>query len=131
MGETPLADIPGSHDRTGFVPAVAAANATEKHPVFRAPFACEVTKLHVVPRANVTGNDTNRKNLNVKKAATEIGNLDLVTGVDLAASVSRTISLTKTKLVVGETLDLEVEKVGTGVDLPDLHVEVEFVPAAK
>jgi hypothetical protein len=128
MAKHRIYDVPGSHFRSGFVPAVAAAAVTETHPIFQAPVKCKGVKVHLLPRAGVTGDNTNRKNLNVKKGPTEIGNLDLVTGVNLAALTRRTITLTQTALDEGGVLSLEYEKVGTGMDVPDLDVEVEFVP---
>lgn len=124
----------------GFVPSVLAATATEAHPIFVAPFRCKipVDGVNFVPQAAVTGDNSNTKNLNVvnKGAAgagtTEVGHKDLTTGVDLVAFDKTAITLTAaTVLEAGDVLALQVEKVGTGVLLPNLHFEISFKKAAE
>lgn len=121
------------------VPSVLAATATEQHPIFVAPVKCRVLAVSIVPQAAVTGDNTNTKNLNVinKGAAgvgtTEVANLDLVTGANLVAFDESAIPLNTTyvngvDMTEGDTLTLQVEKVGTGVLLPNLHVQVDYIP---
>jgi hypothetical protein len=130
-------DLIGSHVAHMLVPSVAAADATELHPIFIAPIKCVVLGVQIVPQAAVTGDNTDTKNLNILNAgadgsgSTEVANLDLVTGTDLVANDAEDIPLNTTyddgvELAEGDVLALQVEKVGNGVLLPDLLVEVKF-----
>lgn len=128
----------GTQESTAFVPSILAATATEVHPIFRAPFACIIPTdgVNVVPQADVTGDDTNTKYLNIQNrgsagtGTTEIGHLDLATGVDLVDFDSKNIPLTAAvTLAAGDVLAVQVEKVGTGVLLPNLHFVITYKPA--
>ncbi|HUX54267.1 MAG TPA: hypothetical protein VMV56_07630 [Williamwhitmania sp.] len=81
---------------------------------------------------NVAGDDTDRKNLNVLDTGaagagtTEIGNKDLITGVNMADMDETEIDVTDTELSDGDVLALQIEKAGNGVLLPAMLVIVEY-----
>jgi hypothetical protein len=122
-----------------FQAQVLAATATEAHVFFTAPRACRVVQVSVTADIATTGDNTNTKNLNlVNKGAagsgtTEVGNLDLVTGVNLAAFDEKVIPLNASNasgvvLANGDVLALQYEKVGTGVNVGALTVNVLWEP---
>jgi hypothetical protein len=115
------------------LPPVDAGDASIVYPIFYAPVNCVVTAVAVVPQADVAGDDTNRKNLNLINAGDdgdgtdEVGNLDLATGVDLAALDMTTIPFGDdyadgVELAAGEVLALEIELVNGGVATPEMLV---------
>lgn len=142
MSERNLGDIQGEHSARAHLSSVAAGDATEEQAIFRAPFRCFVKRVSIIPNAAVTGDDTDRKNLNVRNkgsdgsGTTELGALDLDTGTDLVAFDAKDIvsglseSSTGAAMAEGDVLGLQVEKVGTGVIVPESMIEVIFVPAA-
>ena len=120
-------------------PQVAAATATSSFAIFTAPQKGRVLRVSITPDAAATGDNTNSKNLNlVNKGAagagtTEVGNLDLVTGVDLVAFDEKEIPLNATyangvDMAEGDVLALQVEKVGTGVAVGPARVQVDWIP---
>lgn len=130
-------DLRGTRKTEMLIPSVAAADSTEAHPIFVAPFKCKVTKVGIVPQAAVTGNTTNTKNLNIidngsaGSGSTEVGNLDLITGVDLTAMDYTEIPLNSTysagvSMEEGDVLSLSFEEVNSGVLIPDVIVQVEW-----
>lgn len=114
------------------LPRVLAATATYTYPLFVAPCDLDGLAITIVPGEGVTGDDTNRKNLNVVNitAATELANYDLVTGDNLTNDVPYHFSLSKRTLKVGEVLGIEVEKVAAGVLTPEILVMVSYLPTA-
>lgn len=126
-------DTPGTHRAYAYVPAVDAGDSTIVYPIFYAPFTCKVTKVILVPQGDVSGNDTNRKNLNILDSGadgdgtTEIGNLDLESGTNLAALDAKEIDVTDTQLTAGDVLSMQIELVSGGVALPTQLVIVEYV----
>jgi len=141
MSITWFGSIPGPIPHSSSIPSHAAATATEEWPVFRAPFACKLKKLDIVPQAAVTGDDTNRTNFNIidkdadGSGTTEVGNLDLATGVNLVAFDSTNIPLNATyladgvALAEGDVVSIQHEKVGNGVLVPYCDVYIEYYPA--
>ena len=123
--------IPTGHASQVSIPAVAAAAATIRYPIFRAPFNCRVKRVAVVPQGAVTGAG-DRRNLNIQDEGdgadnTEIANLDLATGTNLAAHIITDIDANLDNVMVkDEVLSLESEKVASGVAVPELLVIVEF-----
>lgn len=128
---------PGRYTHNVILPAVAAATATQVNMIWIAPDNVKVLGVAVAAGAAVTGDNTNTKNLNLIDAGTgagttEVGNLDLATGTDLAAKTPRAIvdadagTGTAFTLDAGDGLALQIEKVGTGVALPDLLVTVTY-----
>jgi hypothetical protein len=117
--------LQGLHTVSGiYVPAHAAATATEKLPVFEAPFDCYLRRVAFAPQAAVTGQDTNTTHINVLdggaagSGTTELATKELVNGTDLAALDYQDIfALTDTKveLSAGDIVLLQEEKVGTGL----------------
>ena len=138
-GLNALRGLAGVHKHSQKVPAHAAATATEQWPCFFAPFPCIVTGCKVVPQTAATGDNTNTTNLNLisKGAAgsgtTELANLDLVTGVNLTAYADSSLTVTGTlaqrTLAEGDVLTLQHEKVGTGVAVGEVIVEISYTPA--
>lgn len=141
MSPTWFGATPGPIPYISRIPSHAAASATEEWPVFRAPFACKLKKLDIVPQAAVMGNDTNTTNLNIINKGSagagtiEVGNLDLIAGVNLVAFDSKNVPLNAIYLVSGVTLaegdvlSIQHEKVGNGVLLPECHIYIEYDPA--
>lgn len=113
---------------------VAAGTATSSFSIFTAPCPCRVRAVTFTPDVATTGNNSNTKNLNVvNKGAsgagtTEIGNLDLLTGVNLVAFDETNIPITATALAEGDVLALQVEQVGTGVAVGGGQVNVDWEP---
>lgn len=129
----PEHDTPGVHRAFAHIPAVDAGDSTIVYPLFYAPFTCKVQKVILIPQDDVSGHDTNRKNLNVLDSGadgdgtTEIGNLDLESGTDLAALDAKEIDVTDTQLTAGDVLSLQIELVSGGVALPTMLAITEYV----
>ena len=125
-------DIPGTHIATAYVPAHTGTDSTEKWPVFCAPFNCTITSLLIVPKDDVTGQDTNTTNLNIINVGsagtgtTEIGNYNLISDNNLTALDAYEFTLTATNLSEHDVIVLEHEKQGTGLDVPELLVKIEY-----
>lgn len=139
MGESYLADIPGVHTHTSKTDQVLLGDATEDQVIFTAPFRCVLENVSITPNASATGNDTNRKNLNLidkgsdGSGSDEVGALDLVTGVDLVEADETAITITGTaaqrEMLKGDVLMLEIEQVGTGITIAESLVKVQFRPS--
>jgi hypothetical protein len=119
------------------LPAHAAATTTEAIPIFRAPFACKVTAVRVIPGAAATGDDTNRTNYNLLDGGsagtgtTELGNLDYATGTDAAVGVTQNVYAPADPddgetLAAGDVLKMQIEKVGNGVALGATLCVIEY-----
>ena len=111
-------------DHGRIVPGHAAATATEHPDLHRAARAAS-RNVTFITGAAVTGDNTNRTNINLVKNTTEIGNFDTVaTTGDITAKTPVTLLSTTTSLAAGDDLYIELEKVGSGVLLPALLVTV-------
>lgn len=142
MGENRLADVAGDHTAESQLNSVLAATATVEQVIFSAPFRCDVNAVAIIADADVTGDDTNRKNLNVidkgadGNGTTEVAVLDLVStpATNLDQADERAIPITATGAVIpmlkGDTLALQVEQVASGVLIPRSRIKVTFVPSA-
>lgn len=117
----------------------AAATATEERAIFTAPCAARVRAVSITPDLATTGDNTNTTNLNlVNKGAagvgtTEVGNLDLTTGVNLTALDEKAIPLNATYaagvvMAEGDVLALAYEKVGTGAAVGAGQINVDWEP---
>ena len=135
MGATPFADIRGPLVFRGNIQAHAAGDATQDHPVFRAPFPCRLRKVTIVPAATITGVVTNNFNLNVKSwtdaatpVATERANRDYGSGTNEVAMKARDLYAPAAPLALaaGEYVSIERELIGTGLASPNIGVEVEI-----
>lgn len=135
MAKNQLGDIPGAKFyATAYAPQHAAATATEVVPIFVAGENCRVRKVSFLPNAAVTGDDTNRTNLNMQNrgasgaGTTEIGNLDLATGVDLVATDEKIVyqPATPLDLDAGHVLAVQYEKVASGVLVPPGQWVIEY-----
>jgi hypothetical protein len=133
MSQNAQGDHPGyQQEHHTVLPAHAAATATEKLKLYVAERACRVKKVAIHPSAAVTGDNTNRTNLNVDKNTTEVANLDLDTGTDLVAQAETVLyePATPLPMAAGDYIGLEWEKVASGVLVPALAavVVVDFEP---
>ena len=86
----------GSQYAVVTVPAHAAADLTADHPIFRAPCACRIVSVTIVPGATITGANTNSANLNLKSwtdattpVATELANRDYLSATNEVAMKAR------------------------------------------
>jgi len=129
----------GSQYAVVTVPAHAAADLTADHPIFRAPCACRIVSVTIVPGATITGANTNSANLNLKSwtdattpVATELANRDYLSATNEVAMKARSFyaPAAPLALAVGQYLSLEREKVGSGLALPNFAVIVEWDTAA-
>jgi len=129
-------DIPGTHMVSVMLPAHAAATATEAIPIFRAPFACKVKAVRVIPGAAAVGDDTNSTHYNllnggsVGTGTTEIGNLDYVTNTNAAVGVVQDVYVpaagSEQALSAGDILKMQIEKIGTGLALGTTLCVIEY-----
>lgn len=126
-------ELTGPHDKQVSLPAHPAAALTELFPVFQAPVNCKVSKVTARPGAAVTGQNTNTTHINLINMGTgagvaELGSYDLVAGNDLAVGAARVLYQPPAALSLnkGEMLGVQLEKIGTGLDVPPLAVIVEF-----
>ena len=130
-------DIPGNHVATFPVPAHAAATATEVVNIFRAPFACKIVSVELIPDAAITGADTNSTNVNLLNAGTagtgttELGNIDFASGTDAAAGVAQDLYRPATALSVasGVILQVQIEKVSSGLAIGRFTAVVTYQAA--
>ncbi len=137
MGLEYSSDIPGDKVETTQIELVLLGDATEEQVIFSAPYACRLKSVSITPDADVAGDNTNRKNLNVVNKGSdgngvvELGNLDLTAGVDLDQADETTIVAltTFTELAKGDTLALQIEQVGTGVTIPRSKIKVTYDPS--
>jgi len=139
MGQDRFGDIPGMRTAVAHIPALGADAADITFPIFRAPDACLVMAVNVVPQAALSGDNTNRKDLNViyvgaaGVGTTEIGNLDMITGVDFVALDSKAIPFNATYLTAGcamakgDVLVLTIDDQNTSPAFPALEVYVEYL----
>ncbi len=142
MADTYFSNQPGPIPAQCSTPTLAADAATIVFPIFRAPFACKVKKFEFVPQAAFSGNDTNRKNLNIiykgadgSTGAAEVANLDLTgtPAVNLVAFDAKDIPLNTTyaagvTMAKGDTLAMEIEDVGTSPALNQGVLYIEYDP---
>lgn len=123
---THIHDVPGGHTFSKTLRAHAAATATEKAMIFRAPFRCKVRSVVIVWDAAITGQDTNTTHINLQNGGaagagtTELANIDYVSGTDAVALADTSLYAPDTylSLAAGERLVLQWEKVSTGLDIP-------------
>jgi hypothetical protein len=115
------------------LPAAAAADATEKWPVFYTDRKITVHGAWFVPQSTVTGQNTNTFNLNLKNAGTggagttELGNLDFVLGTNATGlDATAFAALDDERVSAGEVLFAERELVGTGLAMPEGAVVIEY-----
>ncbi len=112
--------VPGSHPATVFVPTLTATSTSQKASVWVAPDRVTVESVTLIAGAAVTGDNTNRINLNVRNGGqngagtTLLGQLQFTSGVNVAAGDSVTISCSGATLQAGDKLVVEAEKVGSG-----------------
>lgn len=125
--------MPGERVETAKLDAVGAGDATESQLAFVAPMGCRVKRVSITPSAAVTGHATNRKTLKVINrgsdgtGSAELGELDLVAGVDLTAfNETNIVSGLDTQLSAGDVLAIQIVQEGTGVAIPVSQISVEY-----
>jgi hypothetical protein len=129
-----LEDMPGDQTAICYAPSHAAATATESYPIFTAPFDCSVTNILVVPAAAVTGAATHYTKLQVVNRGTAgsdtttLGTYALSNGNNLAIMDEYSPYTPASGLSVsdGNVLALEFEKVGNGILVPALLIQVTY-----
>lgn len=138
MSKDSSGDIPGLRTAIAHIPALGSNASTIVYPIFRAPDSCVVMYVHIVPQGAVSGSTGACKNLNIINSgsagsgSTEVGNLDMVTGVDLVAFDSKNVPLNATYLTTGvsmtegDVLSLQIEDIGTSPAFPALEIYTEY-----
>jgi hypothetical protein len=135
MATDKLYDIPGNHYAFFRMPTHLALTATETMVLWIAPVACTVTGVAFAPDAAITGDDTDYTEINILDGGTdgtgttEIGNLDLVTDVDVAASDMQAITVTATAMAADDTLKVQFALVSSGVLIPPSAWRITFIPS--
>lgn len=139
MATTRFSDTSGPLPFAGaIIPALAADAATIQYPIFRAPFACKLARVSVIPQAAVSGHASNRKDLNLLNkgttgaGASAIGGKDMTAGVDFVACDEFDVYAppnpnTGALLAAGDVVALEIEDNGTSPAFPQLLVYVEIL----
>ncbi len=127
---TSYKSIKGIHIVVGKFRVIQSSEPTFREPVFVASFNCELKEVTIVNSTLVSGADTNQVNLNLidggaeGAGTTQIANIDLVSGTDLAVGKTQLFDGTTTALErflsLGDILELEAEEIGTGdaTDMP-------------
>lgn len=127
-------DIAGPRVDQAQVRAHAAATATELVNIWQAPFKCKIRSVKLRPDAAITGADTNTTHANLLNGGvagtgtTELGNIDFVSGTD--AAVGEELDLyapaSPTLVDAGTLLKVQLEKVSTGLALPQFLAVIEY-----
>lgn len=136
MSEWASYDQPGRYDESFFLNGVAAAATTKQVLLFRVPINMRLEAVEAVSQAAVTGDGTDTKNLNIINkgqdgtGTTELGNIDLAAGNDLAAFDAKAFTMPASPVDInkGDVLAVEIEQVGTGVLLPEMLIYFEVSP---
>ena len=122
----------GRHSALAVIPKHAAATATEVVPVFYAPVGCTLREIGVIASAAVTGVDTNTTHLNLinkeldGSGSDELAAIDLVNGTDLVANDYTVLEADDLSIPTGTVIALQLEKVGTGLLVPNLLVTIVY-----
>lgn len=130
-----LKRVPGRHTAQVLLAAVAAATATESHPVFVAPWSCRFKASFLVPQAALAAapaNGTKRLAL-VNRGSDGTGSTEIAavagTGLTLTAFDRYTLTTSAdTVLAAGDVVALEYAKVGSGALIPESICQVEYEP---
>jgi len=119
------------------VAAVAGVTTTEV-PVFKAPCSGRVTRLGFVPKAAITGANTNYMTLGFKDKGSGGTGTDVMAsraytlGVNVAAFDYEDLGdVSYRDLAKDDVLSFYKAVTGTGMDMPDLVPVVEFQPDLK
>jgi len=137
MGNNFLGDIPGSHSYTVETPVVA-LGTEYKQAIWKAPFACTVTSVKILPQAAVTGNTTNNFSVNILNggqvgtSTTSVAVKEYNTGVDSVALTEETLTLSGTAanlvLAAGDWLVWSKTEDGSGLATVHCAVAIEVTP---
>lgn len=127
-------DIMGNRVAQATIRAHAAATATEKQVIWRAPFDAKLVSVEIIPDAAITGDATNYSNVNLLNGGTdgsgttELGNKDFSNGVNGVAGTAISLYAPASPLAVaaGNQLHIQLEKVGTGLDLPSFLCVITY-----
>jgi len=114
------------------VSSVAAGSTTEV-PVFCAPVRCWIKKVSIIPKTAITGADTNNMVLTFKNKGSDgsgtaaIASVTFSNGVNAAAFDEKDFgSVSKNYLNAGDVVSLAKSENGSGMDMPDLIVKIEY-----
>jgi len=125
-------DLIGARRDTVVSPPHAAATATEKYTIWEAPYACRLMKVIYESAVAITGVATNYTNVNcgtvAGTTATEKSNRDYLNATNEAAYTPRAhyAPAGGQALAAGDRVYVEIEKVGSGLDIPALRWTVEY-----
>lgn len=126
-----LHDVPGLHIDSVTLAPVAKA-ATVLVPLWRAPFNCTVYDVSFAFSSAVTGNATDRFNLNLVDhtgaSTAELGNVDFSAGANGTPSTEISIysSTAGTALLKDTWLGVQVESIGAGLAMPGAAFAIEY-----
>ena len=126
--------VPGTHVDPIFVRTLTATSSTDRAAVWIAPAQVVVERVNLIAGAAVTGDNTNRINLNIRNGGptgsgnTLIGNLNFVSGVNVPKDddVSIACSGPGATFQPGDLLVVEAERVGTGGTWTNAGGQVRF-----
>tara|TARA_Y100000310_G_C20398739_1_gene676377 strand:- start:196 stop:603 length:408 start_codon:yes stop_codon:yes gene_type:complete len=118
----------GNKTVTANTPFVAAATATENHPLLLCEYDMELVEVEILTATTVTGANTNTKHLNLEDSTTEIATRDLVSGTDLAVGETQLFDGTSSErfMSLADYLSVEIELIGTGIDIPPLAFVITY-----
>ena len=120
-------DMMGEHRAKIPFPDVAAGGASNYIAMWVAPYKCKY-KVNIWFTDAVSGNTTNRFNLNLKDDAqtSEVANKDFSTGVDGAVGTAIALLSTNTNINADEAIYLQRELVSGGLATPFGIMEVVY-----
>lgn len=135
MAMRALQDIPGTHIKAVYVPAVT-AGTDKKYPLFRAEADITITAAYFIPQANITGQDTNTMTVKVINAGTDGSGTTLIaskaytSGNNATALKPEALTLSTTAanldIDAGEVIAYFNDQAGTGLNCPEGVIEVHF-----
>lgn len=120
------------------LPADDASGATTELGVWRAPFACTVTGVYVVPDAALTADNTNFSTLTVShytsaggsKTALASLTTEITGSGDWVAFAPEALTISSAALTAGQAVSFESATSGTGVNLPLMGLVIEYTTFA-
>jgi len=114
------------------VSSVGAGNSTEV-PVFCAPVRCWIKKVSIIPKSAITGAATNNMVLTFKNKGSAGSGTDAIASVTFSNGVNVSAfdekdfgAVSHNYLNAGDVVSLAKSENGSGMDMPDLIVKIEF-----
>jgi len=113
--------------------ASVSAGSTTDVPIWAAPFRCKIRGCYIVPQANITGAASHYMTLKIVNKGSDGTATDTVvskafsSGVNASAYVKTSLgNPSNNELKEGDVLQFKKEETGSGMDMPDLVVIVEY-----